>query len=568
MLLAIEFGLALLAVVVALTSPGFGSAGFKSLEHYFTRVARRRGLAVAMVGVSAVFGRLALLSVIPVPQPVYHDDFCYLLAADTFSHGRLTNPTHPMWVHFETFGVIHQPSYQCIAQPIQGFILAFGNVVLGNPFWGVLVSVGIMSAIICWMLQAWMPARWALLGGLIVILRLAIFGYWANSYWGGTGGAIGGALVLGALPRIKRSLRIRDVLLMSLGLAILANSRPYEGLVLSLPVAIALFAWILGREKPPLLTSITQVVVPIACCMILMLSAMVYYNLRVTGSPFHMAYQVEEKAYGVSPYFAWESPRRAPTYRHDLMRDMYVNRQLRLYHLSRSLPGVLIKALKIWKFYLGPVLTLPLVLGLFTLRSGLQWNELSRRARFFILLCGISLVGLSAEVFFEAHYAAPFTCVILAVVLFSMRQLRSWRIGNKPTGLFLVRAVPIICLVMFALRAVADPLHLWLPGSTDPAWFEALPSGKGRADILAHLQRLPGRHLVIVHYKPDRIPFEDWVYNEADIDNAKVVWAREMSPAENEELIKYFSDRRVWLVGADERPPSLSLLRSGLAPQE
>jgi hypothetical protein len=38
-----------------------------------------------------------------------------------------------------------------------------------------------------------------------------------------------------------------------------------------------------------------------------------------------------------------------------------------------------------------------------------------------------------------------------------------------------------------------------------------------------------------------------------------------MSPVENEELIKYFKDRRVWLLEPDETPPRLSqYLAAGL----
>jgi len=77
--------------------------------------------------------------------------------------------------------------------------------------------------------------------------------------------------------------------------------------------------------------------------------------------------------------------------------------------------------------------------------------------------------------------------------------------------------------------------------------------------MLAELQKYPGRQLAIIRYGPHHDSlYHEWVYNEADIDRAKVVWARDMGPAKNQELIDYFHDRGVWLVEADETPPKLS----------
>jgi len=168
------------------------------------------------------------------------------------------------------------------------------------------------------------------------------------------------------------------------------------------------------------------------------------------------------------------------------------------------------------------------------------------------------LLGLWLETFFAPHYASPLTSVILGLVLLAMRRLQRWRWRGKRTGLFMTRAIPLICLVMFVLRASAGPLHIPLTSHFLPAWYQSGPKSFGRAEMLRRLQQLSGGQLVIVRYLPGRDPFEEWVYNEADIDNAKVVWAHDMSTAENEDLIQYFKGRKVWLLEADEKPPRLS----------
>lgn len=72
-----------------------------------------------------------------------------------------------------------------------------------------------------------------------------------------------------------------------------------------------------------------------------------------------------------------------------------------------------------------------------------------------------------------------------------------------------------------------------------------------RANILTQLRADGRRHLIIVRYGPQHTPHREWVYNEADIDGAKVVWAREMDTAQNHKLLAYFADRRVWLLEPD-----------------
>jgi hypothetical protein len=75
-----------------------------------------------------------------------------------------------------------------------------------------------------------------------------------------------------------------------------------------------------------------------------------------------------------------------------------------------------------------------------------------------------------------------------------------------------------------------------------------------RARILAQLRAERGRHLAIVRYRPEHDILQEWVYNEANIDGSKVVWARDMGSAKNRELIDYYKDRCLWLVEPDEKP--------------
>lgn len=539
------------AVAAALAFPNVGANWFSKIEQLCGKLARRRRLAVLAVGLLALGARAAVLPIQPIPQPVVHDEFSYLLAADTFAQGRLTNPTHPMWKHFESIYILQKPSYMSKYYPGQGLVLAAGQVVAGHPFWGVWLSLGLMCAALCWMLQGWMPPGWALLGGLLSVYRFATFSYWGSSYWGGALAAIGGSLVLGALPRLRRNPRVRHALLMGLGLAILANSRPYEGFFLALAAALVMAGCLLRKEGPTAGTVIRRVVAPLLIVLALTSCAMGYYFWRVTGSPFHIPYLVYEKTYNPVPYFPWQSMRAVPDYHNQVMKDFYLGWQLRQYQFARQHPGKweLEKARDLVRFFLGPLLMMPVIALLLAMPgksiSGLTKPSKSRRLLF---LCALPLAGMALAVPFFPHYAAPLTSALFALVVMAMRHLRLWQWGSRPVGRQLVRVIPVMAVALLVLhtslllgqRALSAPSQEFT-----------------RAPVLAQLRGYSGDQLVVVQYSPHHKIDNEWVYNDADIDAAKVIWARDMGTCSNEELIRYFRDRRVWLLAADESPPKL-----------
>lgn len=552
-MLRIEAGLILLALLIAAIRPSLGDRWFGKWERRFSALAQRRGLSVFLVGLLTLVLRVAVLPVEPIPEPIVHDEFGYLLAADTFAHGRLTNPTPPMWEHFETFSILMKPTYQCFAQPAQGMVLALGKVLFGHPFWGVWLSCGLMCAAITWMLQGWFSSEWALLGGVLSVVRYGVFGYWADSYWGGALGAVGGALVLGALPRIKESQRVRDAVLMGIGLAVLANSRPYEGFVLGMAVAILLLGWMIGKNRPPLPVLFKRVVIPLTLLLTLTAIGLGYYFWRVTGDPLRMPYQVERATYGAAPLFRWQPVSAKPAYRHQVMERMYVHEEFEGYKISRSPLGLLAKIYLAWSFFLGPALTIPFLMLAVVLPSNFSPRHLGVSSLELLFVLGIFATGQFLETFYGPRYTAPATGLVLTMVLLALRRVRQW--GGS--GIFLSRTILITCAISFVFRAAALPLHFPLRKFYEFPWHQSSVESFGRAVIQNELGEVPGKHLVIVHYGANHEPFAEWVYNDADIDNSKIVWAREMSPSADEQLINFFKDRLVWVVDADARPPIL-----------
>jgi len=595
-----------ICVGLAWPKPGLAEPIFSHLEGSFSRLARHKWAALAAIGAAAILARLALLPWMPVPQPKIHDEFSYLLAGDTFAHGRLVNPPHPMWFFLDTFHVIQHPSYASMYPPAQGAMLAIGQL-LGNPWIGVLLSTAAMCVAITWMFQGWMPPEWALVGGILVFLRIGLFSYWLNSYWGGAVAATGAALVLGALPRILESRRPRDAVILGLGAAILATSRPVEGFIFCVPLTAALVWWILRAETRARPSVFRRVLAPIAVILLCIVGFVGYYNSRVTGSALVFPHFIEQRMYFTTPVFLWEHDLPRRTYANPQFDDFYNNFMPSLYQTGwdQAVGQFWWKATEFWQFFLGPALTIPFL--------ALPWLLGDRWIRVLLLQAALSAIGLWVVVFYHAHYAAPLAVTTYLLLMLGMHRTRGWRVRGHAVGVALTRLIalfsffigfvyfvasimsesnshfdflyrhPVIvlaaavcALMIFRLicwRTIPAAGRSWAISSCEFAFLVLLmlqicaiernphPDDYPIVDDLAEpfrrpveqlLAALPGQHLVLVRYAKNHNSGEEYVFNGADIDHAKTVWAREIPGVDVAPLLTYFRNRDVWLFEPDE----------------
>lgn len=462
----------------------------------------------------------------PWHPPGTHDEYAYLFAADTFAHGRLTNPPPAHWVHFESIHLIVQPSYMAKYPPGQALFLALGWVVFGHPMMGVYLSFALATTAVCWMLQAWLPPRWALLGGVLSILLWAPTN-WMNGYWGGAVAALGGTLVYGGLRRLIDQPRLMPSLAMGLGLAILANTRPYEGLVAAMPAIAALILFLVRQRWYASAHFWLAVVLPMFLVLTATACWMAWYNFRVTGDPLRLPYQVHDETYSAAPTFLWQSPRdELPSYRHESMRGYYVDYELVRFLKKSVLCGfnssVLTKLLLFIKFFVPPMLLLPV--------GVLAWFNRSRWWHFAAFVVGLELLALTQTLYLFPHYAAPIAGLMIGLVVQGLRHFCTWRFKGARAGATFVCGAVLTLLVGLVI-----------------AWFQDPPANR-QAEVRESIEAMEGNHLVFVRYGADRDLDDEWIYNRADLDSSQVIWARDLGPSQNQSLLNQFRSRQVWLL--------------------
>jgi hypothetical protein len=261
-----------------------------------------------------------------------------------------------------------------------------------------------------------------------------------------------------------------------------------------------------------------------------------YYNWRLTGNALLFPHVLNSRTYRSMGIFLWDHPKPPRRYHNQQFEDFYNGWEREDY--QNSWPDIWkVTAEKLTRsgstyFWWGALLLLP----------GLAFTFLDRKMCLPLLLFLLGTGGFLVSIWSFPHYAAPLTCVIFLLFVQAIRHLRTMNLARRPVGLALCWAAVCLLAVDAAVstsRRLCDPLEWTCAG--DPS----------RAAIQEKLSRMPGKHLILVRYTEDHNLHDEWVYNGAEIDGAKVLWAREVDAAQNTELFHYFRERTIWLVEPD-----------------
>ena len=326
---------------------------------------------------------------------------------------------------------------------------------------------------------------------------------------------------------------------------------------LAAPIAIALLVWLLRKDEQRIRKKVLRVILPLGIIVTVTVAAMAFYFWKTTGQSFQPPYLVYEKTYMSAPSFPWLPPKATPSYSSATMRNFYVGDTLDAFDFARQHPfqNILARIFLFWLFYLGPMLTIPFLMLLLALPLGAKLSDFSVPMRFLLLVAGVSFAGMLLPVIFQAHYAAPITALLYAFVLRTMRYIRPLFFGAKAVGLGITRAIVASCVLLVFVRISVPRLGNALTYEALKTWARENYKFPERPAIISALDKMGGLHLVFVKNGPAQKI--DWVYNAADIDASNIVWARDLGPMKNQELIDYYTIRKVWMLDPNGTPPTL-----------
>ena len=326
-----------------------------------------------------------------------------------------------------------------------------------------------------------------------------------NSYWGGSLAAVGGCLVFGASAPAARIAQAFAMAHCWASVSRSIGSRVRTKQSFSRPRRCCF-----SRD----LFNLRALAKPALAGALVLLAAIglsLAQNRAVTGSWLTLPYMLSRVQYGVPASFTWQ-PNPVPHL--ELTREQQLQYKMQTSFRASGPETIetfwlrLEYRVRFYRFFFVPALYVALPFFLLSLR---EW-----RFAWVALTLAIFALGVNFYPFFEVHYLGALT------VPLRVGEHHRSRAPQRPK-----RRLPR------AVIAVYFCASLILCSGTRAAFTDHATPDR-RAAVIQQLSLAPGKQLVFVRYWPQHIFQNEWVYNDADIDHARIVWARDLGSGRSE----------------------------------
>jgi len=310
-----------------------------------------------------------------------------------------------------------------------------------------------------------------------------------------------------------------------------------------LALAIAAPVLILFKREPRRIAAITLLAVSPAFLLTLL------QDKAVTGNWTTIPYMLSRDQYGIPANFTFQ-PNAVP--HKELNREQQVDYQAQsdVHGYQRETLATYLKRLadriRFYRFFLMP----PLMIAIFFCLPDLR----HRRFQWAAACIAIFALGTNIYPYYYPQYIAAVTCLIILLAIMGLRRLN--RFGGDA-----MRILALLCVAQFVFWY---GIHLFgndtLFGALEPyeSWdFVNFGDTESRRAFDQRLAQAPGQQLVFVRLGPRHL-LREWIHNDADIDNSRVIWALDLGSEEDAKLRAYYPHRTAWLVEPDAVPPTLA----------
>jgi hypothetical protein len=193
-----------------------------------------------------------------------------------------------------------------------------------------------------------------------------------------------------------------------------------------------------------------------------------------------------------------------------------------------------------------------------------------RRSKWLLLIAGTVLftfLCMSFAVWWDQyHYMAPLTSCFVLLFVEGCRQFYSSSKKRRDRK-FVAACVAALTIGSIAFLQLTYHKAFVLDKDFSPdraLLFERIPAGQPveiqipkRATYFKYefeklIDQLPDKYIAIVSYEDGYDFHDEIVFNKADIENAKMIWAHDLGQEKNALLLEHYNDRKVLFVRIED----------------